>query len=154
LMNSKTWRGARAGWTTAFVLLVVAVVALGAKSAARAGEPSPVAAAQDVIGLERRLSMLEQRFSTVELSINRLEQQSRLAGINPGPGANRNDAELLVLRSEVEALRRRLAEDECGLIRVDERTLTQAAREARRKSGADDPCRLDADAALRLSSRR
>jgi hypothetical protein len=157
-MNSKTRRGAWAGWAAAFVLLVAAAAAaLGAKSAARADEPRLAAAPQDVTSLERRLSLLEQRFSTVELSINRLEQQSRLASINPpGAGANVRDTELLLLRSEVEALRRRLAEDECGLIKVDERTLTPAAREARRKgvAAADDPCRLDADAALRLSSRR
>jgi len=81
---------------------------------------------------------------------------SRLPSSAPSSTASARDTELELLRTEVELLQRRLAEDECGLVKVDERTLTQAEREARRKgaAGREDPCRLNADAPLRLSSRQ
>jgi hypothetical protein len=106
-----------------------------------------------VTRIESRLNQLEQRIYSIESSIRGLEQQSRLSGVTAGRSAR--DPEIGLLRTEVEALRLRLAEVECGLAKVDERTLTAAAREARRKSvgGAGDPCRLDADAPLRLPSR-
>jgi hypothetical protein len=65
------------------------------------------------------------------------------------------DPEIGLLRGEVETLQRRLVEVECGLARLDERTLTPAAREARKRAGTSvtDPCRLSADAPLRLSTR-
>lgn len=114
-----------------------------------AASPAP----QDVIRLESRLGRLEQRLYTIELSIRGLEQQSRLSTAGPR-AAGARDPEIGLLRSEVEGLRRRLAEVECGLTKMDERTLTPAARERRRKSaaGADDPCRLGADSPLRLTS--
>jgi hypothetical protein len=114
------------------------------------------AATQDVIGLERRISLVEQRLTSIEMRINRLEQQSRL----PPPAAptttRLRDTELELLRSEVELLQRRVAEDECGLVKLDERTLSQVSRDERRKGavGREDPCRLNTDAPLRLSSRR
>jgi hypothetical protein len=106
-----------------------------------------------VIRIESRLSQLEQRFYSVEASIRGLEQQSRLSGVTGGRAAR--DPEVALLRSEVEALRLRLAEAECGLARVDERTLSAAAKQAREKSvgGAGDPCRLNADTPVRLPSR-
>jgi len=151
-MNLKMWRVTSSGWFAAFAL--VAAAAYGARPAAR-----PVGSAaitQDTFNLERRISVVEQRLNSVELSVNRLEQQSRLSSPAPPSNAGVRDAELELLRTEVELLQRRLAEDECGLVKVDERTLTQAEREARRKgaAGREDPCRLNADAPLRLSSRQ
>ena len=154
-MNLKTRFGTSARWLAAFALAATAA-AYASRPAARAGGAQPSSAAQDVIGLERRISVVEQRLNSVELSINRLEQQSRLATAAPPAATGLRDTELELLRSEVELLQRRLAEDECGLIRIDERTLTQSAREARRKGaeGREDPCRRNADAPLRLSSRQ
>jgi hypothetical protein len=96
---------------------------------------------------------MEQRFYSIEASIRGLEQQSRLAGSTTARAER--DPEVGMLRAEAESLRRRLAEIECGLVRVDERTLTPAAREARRNStgAAVDPCRLNAGAPLRLPTR-
>jgi hypothetical protein len=100
-----------------------------------------------------RISQLEQRFRSVELSISRLEQQSRLPGLSPGATAHGEDTRLL--RAEIDALRRRLAEVECGLIRIDERTLAPAARDERPRggAGATGPCRLNAAAPLSLPTR-
>ncbi|MDQ3820080.1 MAG: hypothetical protein M3362_20715, partial [Acidobacteriota bacterium] len=65
------------------------------------------------------------------------------------------DTEVTLLRAQVEMLQRRLSEIDCGLAKLDERTLSPAAREARRKTAANstDPCRLNSDAPLRLSTR-
>lgn len=153
-LNLKTCCGASTRWLAAFALAATAA-AYASRPAARAVGPEP-SAAQDVIGLERRLSLVEQRLNSIELSVNRLEQQSRLPSSAPPPMRNVRDTELELLRSEVELLQRRVAEDECGLVRIDERTLAQSVREERRKNaaGRDDPCRLNADAPLRLSARQ
>lgn len=108
---------------------------------------------QDNTMLERRISQLEQRFYTIETSINRLDQQVALSQrptVTQQPGAR--DTEVTLLRAEVQALQRRLSEIECGLAKLDERTLAPAAR---RKSGPDstDPCRLNPEGPLRLSAR-
>jgi predicted RNase H-like nuclease (RuvC/YqgF family) len=110
---------------------------------------------QDVTNLDRRISLLEQRFYAIESSINRLEQQAALYGREARPSSSLRDPEIGLLRGEVETLQRRLVEVECGLARLDERTLTPAAREARKRAGTSvtDPCRLSADAPLRLSTR-
>jgi hypothetical protein len=44
-------------------------------------------------------------------------------------------------------------EDECGIAKLDERTLTPAARDARRKAVGNDPCRLNFELPLRPPSR-
>jgi len=155
-MDSRTLRTAHAWWPLILLLvslLVLAATAYTGKSAARNGEAT-LLPTQDVTRIESRLSQLEQRFYSIETSIRGLEQQSRLSGVTTGRATER-DPEVGLLRAEVESLRLRLAEMECGLARVDERTLTPAAKEARRKSarGAGDPCRLDTDAPLRLPTR-
>lgn len=154
-MNLKTGRGASSVWLAAFAL--AAAAAYGARSAARVDGAEASPGAQDTFNLERRISVVEQRLNSVELGINRLEQQqARVQTTAPQPSASLRDTQIELLRSEVELLQRRLAEDECGLVKVDERTLAPQAREARRKDAADkdDPCRLNPDAPLRLSSRR
>jgi predicted nucleic acid-binding Zn-ribbon protein len=104
--------------------------------------------------LNQRINQIEQRFYTIETRINRIEQDSKLSTITKGITGN-NDAEIRALNSQVDALQLRLAEAECGLARLDERTLTTAARQARRKArGVEtDRCRLNADVPLQLSAR-
>lgn len=111
---------------------------------------------QDVTNLERRISLLEQRFYQMESSINRLEQQASLrdrsaAMAQPNP----RDAEITLLRSQVELLQLRLREIECGLVKLDERTTPAAVRQSRPATNtkATDPCRLNPDAPLQLSTR-
>lgn len=150
-MDSGTGR-AHSSWWTAVLLLCSALTA-AATYAGRPAAGAGAAPAQDVIRIESRLSQLEQRFYSVETSIRGLEQQSRLSGVNAGRAAR--DPEVGLLRSEVEALGRRLAEAECGLARVDERTLSAVAKRAREKpeGSAGDPCRLNVEAPVRLPAR-
>jgi hypothetical protein len=150
-MDSRTRRTASWWWTAALMLLA-ALAAYAGKPAVRTGEAAP-APAQDVIRIESRLSGLEQRLYTIETSIRGLEQQVRLSSATSGRAAR--DPEIGLLRAEVETLGRRLAEIECGLAKVDERTLSAAAKESRRKSagGVGDPCRLNSDAPVRLPAR-
>jgi len=111
--------------------------------------------AQDNTMLERRINQLEQRFYTIETSITRLEQQASLSSRPSITQPAASDTEVTLLRSEVEALQRRLSETECGLAKLDERTLAPATRDARKRSGVSstDPCRLNPETPLRLSTR-
>ncbi len=121
---------------------------------------TPVSAQTDVM-LERRLSQVEQRFYYIESRLNQLENQSRYPGILPG-STSTNPAQLGQLRTEIDtlrtqldSLRSRVGEVECGLLKLDERSLTQAAREARRRAnpGTNEPCRTDMSAPIKLSVR-
>ncbi|HLM24837.1 MAG TPA: hypothetical protein VK274_07240 [Pyrinomonadaceae bacterium] len=106
---------------------------------------------QDVIRLENRVNQLETRLYSMESSIRAIEQQSRLAGVNQ---RGLSQEEVARLRAEVQTLQLRVAEDECALARLDERTLSSAMRDARRKSATrSDPCRANVDAPLRLPDR-
>jgi len=105
---------------------------------------------QDVIRLETRLNQMEQRFYTLESSVRSLEQQSRVSGAGLRNGS---DDEVRLLRSEIDLLQRRLADVECGLAKVDERTLAPATRATRRRAAGDDPCRLNFDSPLRIPAR-
>jgi chromosome segregation ATPase len=152
-MNFRARRTASFLWTAVFVL----VSCLVAASAAYTGSPAvtfgdtTTSSPQDMIRIESRISQLEQRFYSLEMSMRSLEQQSRQSSM-PRESAAR-DSEVVLLRAEVDALQRRLAEIECGLERVDERTLSPVAKEARRKTVGVDSCRLNADAPLRLPTR-
>ena len=142
-------------WRVLFFVCMAALVLVTAfkiSSAARSDyEPTPP---QDLIRLETRINQLEQRLYTMEASIRNIEQQSRIASAASRGGSVTAD-EVSALRSQLQALQLRLMDDECALARLDERTLTPAMREARRKSGAaSDPCRANADAPLRLPERR
>jgi hypothetical protein len=134
-------------------------VAVGAAAFAYRGKnPSASGAsatAQDVAGLDRKISSLEQRLYFIESRINRLEQQSALPPRAAAPSASGLDVEVSSIRGEIETLRRRMGDVECGLLKLDERTAKSAAREARERAGAglSDPCRLDAESPVKLSAR-
>ena len=78
---------------------------------------------QDTLILERRLSTLEQRLYGIESNISRLEQQlytaQRSTPSPVSPQASR-DPEVSLLRSEVELLKGRVRELECGVVHLDE----------------------------------
>jgi hypothetical protein len=135
-------------------LLVGAIFFFGGKSFVSNDNLITTALAQDPL-LERRINQLEQRFYSIETRIRQVEQNSRLPNITSGTSAARNDAEISLLRSQIETLRLRLAEVECGLAGIDERTLSANARETRRKSSSQitDPCRLNSNAPVQLSAR-
>ena len=138
-------------WLMVCIVGLGSVTVFGFSSAART-DFGPTSQ-QDVIRLEQRLNQLEQRLFSIENNLRNVEQQSRIAGTTTR-GASPED--LARLRLEVQALQQRLADHECGLAKLDERTLSPAMRAARRKSGAsaNDPCRVNFDTPLQLSEVR
>jgi hypothetical protein len=136
------------------MVLLVSLVGFGLLLAIRvslaARADTGATSQQDAIRLENRLSQVEQRVYALESSLRNLEQQSRSAmvgsrGVSP--------EEISLLSSQVQALQSRLSEDECGLIKLDERTLAPDLRNARRKGAATgDPCRTNVETPLRLSN--
>lgn len=133
-------------WLLTFVVLGC-VAAMGVASLVGTRAESIPLSQQDVLRLETRLNQMEQRFYTLESNVRNLEQQARISsgGLRSG-----SDNEVRLLRSEIDLLQRRLTDVECGLAKVDERTLTPAMRATRRRAAGDDPCRLNFDAPLRL----
>ena len=143
---------------TVAVLLLAAIVIMmfvNTKGEARRSSTDTAGEAQDPSGLDRRLSLLEQRFYVMENTLNRIEQQSRLYPSPATPQPSGNDTDTALLRAQVEALQRQMAELSCGLVKLDERTLSPEARATRQKSDALslDPCRQNPDAPLRIISR-
>ena len=106
---------------------------------------------QDVLRIEGRITQLEQRLYALETSVRTLEQ-SRISGMARGAGQD----DVALLRAELQVLQRRLAVDECGLVKLDERTLPDETRAERRKAAGagTDPCRMNVDTPLQLPDRR
>lgn len=146
----------RAWWFAMLLVgaIVGAVIVSGNIHRIRA-EASSDASPQDTFGLERRISSLEQRFYTIELSINRLEQQSSM-GARSAPSDNQREMELELLRNQVKLLQGQLSELGCGLAKLDERTLAASVRQSRSRSSSasTDPCRLNPETPLMLPSRQ
>ena len=126
------------------VLLVLLCAVIGVMASISRGNSST----QDPGSLDRRLSLLEQRFYSVESSVNRLQQYVATQRF-PISQPTTSDRDLILMREEIQRLSLRVSELECGLVKLDERTTT-------RRSTADkpsDPCRLNTDTAVRLSAR-
>jgi len=126
------------------VLVVLLCAVIGVMASISRGNN----ATQDPSSLDRRLSLLEQRFYSVESSVNRLQQYVATQR-SPISQPTTSDRDLILMREEIQRLSLRVSELECGLVKLDERTTT-------RRSTADkpsDPCRLNTDTAVRLSAR-
>lgn len=133
-------------WLAIVVLAAIVIMNFG-----RGAAGNVATATQDPASLDRRISMLEQRFYTLESSMNRLQQfvaSQRSTSSTP----DTNDREITLLGQEVQRLQLRLTEIECGLVRLDERTTPASARRNGDQKSTD-PCRLNPGAPLRLSSR-
>jgi uncharacterized coiled-coil protein SlyX len=129
-------------------LFVVLCAVIGVMASISRGSAAPEAI-QDPSSLDRRLSLLEQRFYSVESSISRL--QTYVATQRPQVSQpSTSDRELSLIREELQLLTLRMAEIECGLIKLDERTTPAARRNPTAKS--NDPCRLNPDTPVRLST--
>ena len=109
---------------------------------------------QDASYLDRRISLLENRLGSLESSVRMLGQQA--TSQRSAPTQPTRDPEVALLRSEVEILNARLRELECGVVHLDERTLSANAKEARKRTNAsaNDPCRLDPETSVQPSTRR
>jgi uncharacterized coiled-coil protein SlyX len=124
------------------LLSVVAGTEVGAHKEGHSPEPETTPA-QDAAYLDQRIRSVEQRLYSIQSSITRLEQQ--VLAQRPYPSQSARSPELDLLRNEVELLRARVRELECGVAHLDERTLSEAAKVARRSAGGRpvDPCRLN-----------
>lgn len=101
---------------------------------------------QDPGSLDRRISLLEQRFFRLESSMTRLEQVISAQRSIPAPSGR--DQDVLLMRQELEGLKLRMNEIECGLVKLDERTTPANARKS-----DNDQCRLNPNSPVRLSTR-
>ena len=119
------------GWIV--VLVCVAgqafVMVFRISSAARA--QNAVNAQQEAIRLESRINQLEQRLYSMETSLRTLETRSQIGNVSSRDVTQQN---LSVLTSTMQAFQLRLADDECALAKLDERTLSPAMRQARQRS--------------------
>lgn len=132
-------------WIAVAILLGVVVVGLNRGSAG--AEP------QDVSGLDRRISMLEQRFYSMETSMNRLQQVVASQRSTGSSSSDLRDREVDQLRQEMQRLQLRLTEVECGLLRLDERTTPASSNRRSGEARPADPCRQNPGLPLRLPSR-
>ena len=109
---------------------------------------------QDPIYLDRRISTLEMRLGTIESTLRTLEQLASSQRITQGQPSR--DPETSLLRSEVEMLKIRLREIQCGLVHLDERTLSVTTKAAQKRvSGqSTDPCRLNPETPVLLAPGR
>lgn len=106
---------------------------------------------QDPQTLDRRISMLEQRLFLIESRLNRLEQQSAINLRTPGIDQGRAENERLGI--ELATVKSRISELQCGLAKLDERTLPTSERESRRRDGSTyrDPCRANPETPVQLT---
>ncbi|HZS04697.1 MAG TPA: hypothetical protein VFD58_07670 [Blastocatellia bacterium] len=135
--------------------LLTGVACVGATLMLASTESSPAVPPQDLFTLDRRVSTMEQRIISLESRLIRLEQQSMLGQRSAEPSPAGQITELNLLRSELQVLGARIRLLECGVVRLDERTTSEQAREARKKSGPQtaDPCRLNPEAPLQFPAR-
>lgn len=133
-------------WLAIVILAAIVVADFGRSAAGR-----EAAATQDPASLDRRISLLEQRFYTLESSMSRLQQF--VASQRPAAStSDTNDREISLLSQEIQRLQLRMTEIECGVVRLDERTTPASARRSGDQKSTD-PCRQNSGAPLRLSSR-
>ena len=134
-------------------LYVLAVLSLGIGIYNMLGGRLPSVFAQNDAFLSRRIDQVEQRFYSVESRLNRLESESSRSSILSPQTPNTNDVELQFLRTQVDGMRTRVGELECGVLRIDERTLAPGVRAAHKQSTKLDPCRQDPSLQVQLSAR-
>jgi len=146
-------------WHWVLVILVCGMIGAAANGYAEKSATGPaLPVSQDIAYLDRRINMLEQRFYSIESRMSRLEQQMSIVGRitpTPAPSQPTRDPEIDLLRSESELLKVRVRELECGILRLDERTLPESAKETRRRAPAQpkDPCRVNPETPVKLSVR-
>lgn len=102
--------------------------------------------------LSRRVDQLEQRLYMIESRLSRAEQDVRRPSTTNPTISDPQAVEIQALRTQVESLRTRIGELECGLLRVDERTLP-TTRTTRGNLLAPDPCRREPNFPVKLSVR-
>jgi len=139
-------------WIIQPAILILALCALGVASRSSASNPL---ATQDVTYLSQRLNTLEQRVFNIESSINQLRSQAMTPSVTSPTIANPavSREEVALLRTEITLLQRQMADAQCGLLKLDQRTLPAAARAQLTPAEASDPCRRLADTPIRIGAR-
>jgi hypothetical protein len=120
-----------------------------------APDGSSPAAAQDINYLNQRLSTLEQRLFTIESTVNQLRSQAMIAQA-PSPstgGLSISREEAALLRTEIGLLQRQVVEVQCGLLKLDQRTLPAASRAQLTPAEAAEPCRRLANSPVRITGK-
>jgi hypothetical protein len=137
------------------VIVLCAVVVTAVQSYPETPSAALEAGVQDAVYLNQRISVLEMRLNSIESSVRTLQQQQTMSQQPSHPPAIR-DPEVSLLRSEVELLKGRVRVLECGLVHLDERTLSANTKEARKKTTGQttDPCRLNPETTLELLRQR
>ena len=144
----------------AFAILLV-VLSLAGWQWARVSENdlTPTVYAQQNTMLDQRINQIEQRFYYLETRLNRLESDSRYSSTSPSSSTSQLQisqmkTELDTMRGLIDSLRTRIGDVECGLLHVDERTLSVQQRQRRRSAlGPHDPCRAEPESPVTLASR-
>ena len=130
-------------WLVIAVLAAVVIINFGRGAAG--------AETQDPSSLDRRISMLEQRFYNLESNMSRLQQYVTSQRSTSSPTSSSDSQQVDQLQQDLQRLQLRLTEVECGLLKLDERTAVGS-----RKVGdtrPSDPCRQNPSLPLRLPSR-
>jgi hypothetical protein len=118
------------------------------------GSQTPAVEAQSDRYLESRLSQMEQRFYQIESRLNRIEQDSiTRRSTTSSPVSDNRAQEITLLQNELIGFRVRLGEVECGLLKLDERTLPASRRLGGRNTTGSDRCRQDWASPVQLSAR-
>ena len=147
--NSKQmiWSAAR----NAATLLGLAMLVYNGLAGIFGGSGANAVHAQNDPFLSRRVDMLEQRLYSIESRLNQVSTMPHPSIVPSLPSTTQNDID--VLRTSVDGLRIRLGEVECGVLKLDERTLTAAQRRTHRVGSTSDRCRADYGVPVMLSSR-
>lgn len=136
---------------SSLVLIVVLCAVIGVMAnISRGSSATAPAENQDPSSLDRRISLLEQRFYSIESNISRL-QQYIAAQRPPVSQPTTSDRDVILMREEIQRLTLRVTELECGLSKLDERTTPATRRNSTDKS--TDPCRVNPETPVRLSAR-
>jgi len=101
--------------------------------------------------LSRRVDMLEQRLYSLESRITSMPTQVQPPMISTIPSTTQNDVNFL--RTQIDGMRIRLGEVECGVLKLDERTLAAAQRRTNRAGSPSDRCRDNFGTPIMLSAR-
>lgn len=103
--------------------------------------------------LSRRIDQIESRFYTIESRLERVESATRPT-LSPPPLIQGNDQEIRALQQQIDSLRTRIGELECGVLKLDERTLAASARSSRiRGTQNSELCRREIGLPVQLSAR-
>ena len=115
------------------------------------GQGATIVHAQTDPFLSRRVDMLEQRLYSLESRISSLQTQVQPPIVSSIPSTTQTDINFL--RTQMDGMRIRLGEVECGLLKLDERTLTAAQRRTNRTGSSSDRCRENYATPIMLSAR-